>query len=268
VGRLIAALAVAASLVAPVPAAARTITVSGSNAALPLVADLVFYYRHQDPAAPRFSLVGGGAEAGIADAARGIVDVGLTSRALTPSDPAGLVASTFALSAVCLVTNVQNPLPGLSRATVQELVAGSLTSWSQVPGSTRTDAVQPVSLDLTTGTRDVFLSVFVDPATPLGYTPRTFAGVAQARDYIAATPAAWGYVDLAFAGGLHVVPYAGVTCSRATVASGAYPARRPFAFVTRGRPRGAVARFVRWARRDRIARLVIASRYVLPSAAR
>ena len=80
---------------------------------------------------------------------------------------------------------------------------------------------------MTTGARSVFLSVFVDLDTPLAYRPRTFTTAAQVRDYVAPTPAAWGYVDLAFTRGLHIVPYEGVPCTRATIVSGAYPARRP-----------------------------------------
>jgi phosphate transport system substrate-binding protein len=81
---------------------------------------------------------------------------------------------------------------------------------------------------------------------------------------VAATPAAFGYVDLEFARRLHVVAYEGVPCTRATVAGGRYPARRTLGFVTKGRPRGALARFLQWTRTDPTARRVIASRYVLP----
>ena len=125
---------------------------------------------------------------------------------------------------------------------------GLLTSWTQVPGSPRTDAIAPVALDERAGARSVFLSVFVDLATPIAYQPRTLALAAQMRDYVRSTPAAFGYVDLAYAGELHAIPYEGVPCTRATVRSGAYPARRPLGFVTRGRPRGETKRFLRWIR--------------------
>src|SRR3954471_969400 len=72
--------------------------------------------------------------------------------------------------------------------------------------------------------------------------------------------AAFGYVDLALAGPLHVIAYEGVGCARETIRSGAYPARRPLGIVTRGRPRGALARFLRWARTSATARRVIATR--------
>ena len=84
------------------------------------------------------------------------------------------------------------------------------------------------------------------------------------REFVEATPAAWGYVDVAFTDGLHVLRYDGVACDRATIRSGAYPAQRPLGIVTRGRPRGPVARFLRWVATSRKARQVIATRYLIP----
>ena len=109
-----------------------------------LAADLAYFYRHSVKRPPQFSIVGGGTGTGVADAARGIVDIGLASRLLEPTDPPGLVLSPIARSGVCLATNRANPIPGLNRAQINANVAGLLTSWTQVPGSTRTDAIAPV----------------------------------------------------------------------------------------------------------------------------
>ena len=254
-------------LLTPSPAAAaaaRTITMSGATPAQAVVADLAYFYRREARNAPRFSLVGGGTGAAIADAARGIVDAGLSGRELTASDPPGLVFTPLALSAVCLVTNVANPLPNLTRAQLQDVVAGRVTAWSQIPGARLRDPIESVALDLASAPRSVFLNVLVDLDTPVAYSPRTFNVTAQVRDHVAATPAAWGYLDLAFARGLHVVPYEGVACTRETLVSGTYPGRVTMGFVTRGRPRGALARFLRWIARDATAKRVIATRYVVP----
>ena len=58
---------------------------SGASAAQPLVADLAYFYRRETAHAPRFAIVGGGTAAGIADAARGIVDAGLSEPRLAPT---------------------------------------------------------------------------------------------------------------------------------------------------------------------------------------
>ena len=170
-GRLIAAALALAVLALPAPAAARTITFSGAPSAGAVVADLAYFYRHQVRRPPRFSIVGGNTGSGIADVARGIVDAGLANRTLNAQDPPGLVVTPFALTGICLVTNVANPVPNFTRAELQGLVSGSVTSWSQVPGSPRTDAITPVGLDASAGAAVVFLATFVDLATTVGYQP-------------------------------------------------------------------------------------------------
>jgi phosphate transport system substrate-binding protein len=261
--RWAAALAAIAALAGAAPAhAAPTITMSGSVVTRALVADLAYFYRHAVRDPPRFSLAGGVSATGIADTERGVVSAGMVVRDLLPGDPSDLVLTRLALSGVCLVTNLANPVPAMTRAEVQDIVAGRVTSWSQVPGSTRTDAIVPIGLAPGAGTWQVFVSTFVDVGTPLAYAPITLATDLQARDYIEQTPAAFGYLDLSMTGPVHAMRYEGVGCTRAAIRSGAYPAARPLGVVTRGRPRGALERFLRWARTSRVARRVIATRYL------
>jgi phosphate transport system substrate-binding protein len=259
---LIAVLAPAAAAPGRAAAAPPAISMSGAAISRSMVADLAYFYSHAVRRPPRFSLVSSSTNAGIGDVARGIVQGAMVSRNLGATDPSGLVLTPFALSGVCLVTNRANPVPGITRAQLQDLVAGRVTSWSQIPGSPRTDAIVPVTLDQSTGTRLVFDSVFIDVDTPVAYAARTFDTSPQVRDFIEATPAALGYVDLASAGPLHRLAYQGVACNRDTIRSATYPAQRPLGVVTRGRPRGALARFLRWARTSRTAHRVVASRYV------
>jgi phosphate transport system substrate-binding protein len=160
------------------------------------------------------------------------------------------------------VTNRANPVPNLTRAQIQDIVAGRVTRWAEIPGATRTDAIVAVGLPPTSGSAQVFLSDFVDLDTPMTYRPVTLPIDLDARDYIEQTPSAFGYADLALTAPLHVVAYNGVPCTLATIRSGAYPARHPLGLVTRGRPRGALARFLRWVRTSRTARRVVATRYV------
>ena len=256
------AFALAALLAAPAPSQAAPITISGAFAVTAVTADLAYFYRRDVRRPPRFELVGGRTVTGISDVARGISDIGLTSRPLGPDDPAGLVFTAFARTGICLVTNPDNPVPGFTRAQVQDLVAARLTSWSQVPGSPLAGPIAAGALTVGGGSRTTIEATLLDPETPQVYAPRTFVTAAQMRDFIKVTPDAWGYVDLAFAGDLHVVPFDGVPCTRATVASSSYPARTEYGFVTRGRPKGRVARFIRWVRTSKRARRVIATRYV------
>jgi phosphate transport system substrate-binding protein len=191
-----------------------------------------------------------------------VVDAGMVSRNLIAGDPHGLVLTPLALSGVCLITNRANPVPNLTFGQIQDIVAARVTNWAQVPGSARTDAIVPATLDQTAGARQVFDSVFVAVGTPELYAPRTFATADQLRDFVEQTPAAFGYADLALTASVDRPAYQGVACDRRTIRLGAYPAQRPLGVATRGRPRGALARFLRWAARSRTARRVIGSRYI------
>jgi phosphate transport system substrate-binding protein len=264
--RLAAAAIAATALTAAAPARAAaappTITMSGAAISRSLVADLAYFYGHAVRNPPRFSLVASSTNAGIADVKRAIVEGGMVSRNLGATDPSGLVLTPLALSGVCLVANRANPVPGITREQLQDIVAARVTSWSQIPGSARTDAIVPVTLDPSTGTRLVFDSVFLDIGTPILYAARTFDTSPQVRDFIEATPAAFGYVDLASAGPLHTLTYQGVACTRDTVRKATYPAQRPLGVVTLGKPRGALKRFLQWVATSRKARQVIATRYI------
>jgi phosphate transport system substrate-binding protein len=260
--------AVLLALVSAVPAGGRApIRMSGQQITQVLVADLAYFYRHEHRRAPRFELTAGGTGAGIADTVRGIADAALVSRELLPEDPPGLVLTRLASSGVCLVSHRTNPVPSLSRSLLQDIVSGRVTSWSQVPGSSRSDAIVPVTLDRGTGAARVFEQIFLDDGTALGWRPVTLLLSLQARDYVGRTPAAFAYLDLAFTEPVHPIDYEGVPCARSTIRDGSYPAARPIGVVTVGPPRGAVRRFLRWARESRTARRVIATRY-LPAAAR
>ena len=258
------ALAVLLAAIAPSTALAQRqpIKMSGAVNATALTADLAFFYRRAVRSPPRFELVGGRSATGIADVSRGISDIGLTARDLLPTDPPGLVVTPIARTGICLVTNPANPVPGFSRAQIQDLVAARVTVWTQVPGSPLTDPITAGVTSVGAGSRTAFEGAMLDAGTPQLNTTRTFTSAPQMRDYIKVTPNAWGYVDLAFAGELHIVPFDGIPCTRETVASETYPARTELGYVTRGAPKGRVARFIRWVRSSRKARRVIATRYV------
>ena len=259
----VAALAALAALAVPAPGAeAATIRMSGQQITQVLVADLAYFYRHETRRPPLFELTGGGTGAGIADTVRGISDAALVSRELGPDDPPGLRLTKLAVSGVCLASHHTNPVPSMSRALLQEIVAGRVASWTRVPGSTRTDAIIPVTLDPGTGAARVFEQVFVDDTTPVAWQASTLLTSLQARDHVARTPAAFAYLDLAFTDPVHPIAFEGVPCTRTTIRDGSYPASRPIGVVTAGRPKRALRRFLRWARTDRTARRVIATRYI------
>jgi phosphate transport system substrate-binding protein len=258
----VALLLAAAPALAHAAAQAPVVRMSGQQITQAVVADLAYFYRHEVRNPPRFELTQGGTAGGLADLARGITDAALVSRVLEAEDPPGLRLRRLAWSGVCLASHHTNPVPGLTRTLVADIVAGRVTSWSQVPGSTRSDPIIPVALDPGTGAAHVFQDAFLDPDAPIGWQPRTLLLSIQARDFVRATPAALTYLDLAAAGPVHAIPYEGHPCTRTTVRDGSYPARRPLGIVTTSKPKPALRRFLRWIRTSPTARRVLNRRYV------
>ena len=182
-------LAVALLLLVPPAATAQRppIRISGAFTVTALTADLAYFYRRAVRSPPRFDLVGGRTVTGMSDVARGISDIGLVSRPLGPGDPAGLVFTPFARTGICLVTNRDNPVPGLTRAQIQDLVAARVTTWPQIPGSPLLDPIVAGALTVGGGSRTTFEATLLDDATPQLYVPRTFVTAAQMRDFIKVT---------------------------------------------------------------------------------
>ena len=218
-------------------AAARTITMSGSTPTAALVADLAYFYRHESATrrGSRSSAAGPGPGSPTrrADRRRRPREPRArrrTTRRASCSRRSRSAASAWSPTAPTRSRTSAAPRSRTSSpARADELGAGP--GLARAP--TRSRRWRSTSAP---GARSVFLSMFVDLATPLAYLPRTFAtGGADAR------------LRRGHARGarlrrprvrppLHAIPYEGVPCTRATIRSGAYPARRPLGFVTRGRP--------------------------------
>ena len=181
-----------------------------------------------------------------------------------PGDPPGLVLTPLARSGMCLVTNRANPVPGITRAQVQDIVAGPRDELGPGPRlaahatrSSRSAATRrPARAGLPVGLRRPRDAVACTAASPSRPT-------SQVRDYVEQTPAALGLRR----------PRAHRPAARDRLRGRRLHARddqdrqptrrqRPLGVVTRGRPRGALARFLRWAATSRKARQVIATRYL------
>ena len=119
-----------------------------------LVADLAYFYRHSTRNPPQFALSGGNTSTGIADTQRGVSDAGLVSRNLLAEDPPGLVLTPLALSGICLISSRANPVPSLSRAQLQDIVAARVTNWSQIGG--QSGVIIPMIPQAGSGTRSFF----------------------------------------------------------------------------------------------------------------
>lgn len=250
-----------ALVAAPAAAQAKTvITMSGSTSVAPLAAKLAKSYA-KSHRKTQFKLAQGGSDIGVADVAHGRVTIGNSSRDPKPTDPGGLVFNKIARDAVCLVTNPGNPIGSLSQSQVQAIFSGSIRSWSQVPGARATGTIDVVVRSAPSGTQDAFQKLFMgeQQVTPSASQKASSGLVAQT---VRSDRNAIGYVSLEFTRGLNDASYQGVRCNLRNAKSGQYGGTRNFWMVTRGRPKGGAAKFIRWIQKSKRANRIIASAWV------
>ena len=179
---LAAALAVLAAPSAGARGARRARSRSAARARLrPLVADLAYFYRRETRArrGSRSSAAAPGRDRRrrARDRRRRPVQPRARRRR-----PARLVFTPIALSAMCLVTNPANPVPNLTRAQLQDLVAGP-SRLDPGPGLPARDASSPWLRPHLRRPRRLPVGLR-RPRDAARLRPRTFTTAAQMRDFM------------------------------------------------------------------------------------
>lgn len=264
-GLVAAAAVLAASITAsPASAAKPVVTMSGSTSVAPLAEALARGYLKAFPNTVTFKLLQGGSDVGVADVARGRVSIGNSSRDPQASDPGGLVFNRIARDGVCIVTNPNNKLANISQDQVQQIFAGRVRNWSDVPGATAKGPIDLVTRSQASGTQDAFQNIFMGGPNGLrvaaSASQRASNGLVQSA--VRSNENAIGYVDFKFTDGTNPVAYKGVACNLRNAKAGTYPGLRSFWMVTRGKPAGATGKFISWIRSNPKAKAIIGTNWV------
>jgi len=208
----------------------RTVNIEGSTAMAGVVEALQEGFGAQRPDVT-VNCSGTGSGAGIEAALSGRCDLGLSSRALRPSErERGAQAHLIALDGVAVIVHPDNPVTGLTGAEAARLFTGEIANWSEVGGA---DApVAACGREAGSGTRESF-------ETALGVQGRCaytneYSSTGDMVGNVAANPNAIGYASLAAVGrDVSVLEIDGVACSEAAVRDGSYRISRPFLLVTK-----------------------------------
>jgi phosphate transport system substrate-binding protein len=236
-----------------------TITLSGSTSVAPLAAKLAKAYVKGHKV--QFKILQGGSDIGVSDVAHGRVTLGMSSRDPLPSDPGGLVFNRIARDGICVATNPRNSISGLSQAQVQGIFSGRVRSWGQVPGAKTSGTIDLIVRNAASGTQDAFQNIFMGQDLRVSPSASQKPSNGRVQQAIASDKNAIGYVDFNFTTGLHTVPYKGVACTLRNAKSGQYGGVRNFWLVSRGKPKGAAAAWIKWVKSAK-ARRIIASNWV------
>jgi phosphate transport system substrate-binding protein len=235
----------------PASALAKRIIIGGSTSVLPLAQKLAAAYHKAYPRIPEPKVGGGQSDVGITGASEGRFDIGDSSRDPRKcheagGDPCGLVFTKIAQDGVCIITNSANPLANLSTQTVEKIFTGGIRDWSEVKGSNISGPIDLFDRDGASGTQDAFQHIFLGESQKVSpaATAETSNGLEQQA--VKTDKQAIGFVSFAYTGGVHPVGYQGIECNLKNAKSGQYGGVRSFWMVTKGVPKGDVAKFLRW----------------------
>jgi phosphate transport system substrate-binding protein len=240
------------------PASSDTLVLTGSSTIAPLAAEIGKRFEERHPGT-RIDVQTGGSSRGIADARRGVADIGMASRALhkEESDLHGFV---IARDGIAVIVHRDNPVAELTDDQIIRIYTGRVTRWSEVGGK---DApITVVNKAQGRSTLELFLAHFELEA------PEVKASVVigdneQGIKTVAGNPDAIGYVSIGTAEysahhgvPIKLLPLGGVEATTANVRNGTFPLSRPLTLVTREEPTGLAREFIDFARSAEVHDLV------------
>jgi phosphate transport system substrate-binding protein len=193
----------------------------------------------------RFGRVGAsGAGKGLRAALAGEVSVAGVTRSLTPDELAHRpYYQIIGYDALGVFVNVANPVRGLTRAQLKDLLSGRTKRWKELGGTDRPVVVCTEHLDSGRATVDAVRTIALDG--------EAYGDVRQLEDpvdclaLVARDPGAIAAATVAYAlPGTRALPLDGVEPTPEKVRSGAYLLSRPMLLVTKDVPTGAVKDFL------------------------
>ena len=226
------------------------LTLTGSSTLAPVMSEIGKRFEAAHPDV-RIDVQTGGSSRGIADAAAGLADLGMSSRDLKPGEGANLSPMVVARDGVAFVVNAANPVDALTDEQLRAIFTGRITDWGDVGGK-----LGPITVvNRAAGRSELELvSEFwgVKPedltATLVGgenqQVVKTVAGDPTAISYLAVGTAEY---EAEHGAALKSLPLEGVRASSETVAAGTYPLVRPLLLLYRDEPSPLVRAFVEYA---------------------
>lgn len=259
--------AVAAAVIAVVPAAGATTYSTGGSTGMQVVASaLAQAYTKKTGGKVRFTVAGGGSGAGINGAKNGTFVIGDSSNDPTSSEK-GLVFTPITVEPFLVIVNKANKVSTLTQDQINGIFTGQITNWSQVGGENC--AIKGYTRISGSGTLKTFQRLYLGGAAITGsFSAQGSNGLV--RSGVAGNKCGVGFVTYAYTVGtsLPIKPLAvgGVAGTLANTKSGKFVYAGYQYFVTKGSPpAGDIATYVDWCRGPEGAKII--SKYALPTTA-
>jgi len=217
-----------------------TITQAGSTTVYPVARKLAIAFMDRYPEV-EVKTAGGGSGYGISMAAEGVIDIGASSRELTPADPA-LLRHRIGTDGIAIVVHPSNPVSGLGREDIREIFSGRSRQWTQLGGGN--GEILVVAREEGSGTRSAFEDLAMN-GNPICTDAVLEPSNAAVRSLVSVNPDAVGFLSLGMLDhSIKPLSINGVACTLENCRSGRYPLMRPLYFLTKAAPKGLVKEYI------------------------
>lgn len=227
----------------------KPLVVTGSSTVYPLMTDIARRFERLNPGAS-IDVRSGGSGKGLADLRGGMSDIAMVSRELADNER-DLFAFPLCRDGAAIVVHRSNPLTGLSRQQLSELLTGKITDWKQLgghPGAvklawrTEGQAIPDLIREHLKLRPEQIRShaTFFENADAVGFV---------ANDRNAVTVAALGVAERSVKSGaaIKLLAYGGIAASTRTVRDHTYLLSRPLILVARSAPTDLQKRLIDYA---------------------
>jgi phosphate transport system substrate-binding protein len=180
------------------------LAIDGSSALQPLVQSAAAEFDKAN--GTQTSVAAGGSGKGLADAASGAVQIGMSDvfaqdKETTPGQYSALVDHQVAVVAFTLVVSndLQGKIGNLTSDEITQIFTGQVTNWSQIGGPN--ELISVVNRPTTSGTRSTFDKWVLKGTKETAGTTLTEDNTGAVAAAVKATPGSIGYVSIGFVTG-------------------------------------------------------------------
>lgn len=217
------------------------IEIAGSTSVQPVANKLAQAYmeKHSDV---KINTQGGGSGLGIRSVSQGIIDIGTSSKELSPQESEGLNIYVIAKDGIVVVVSPENSMEDLTKSQIKDIYNGKITNWKDVGG--KDGKINVITREDGSGTRSVFQKMILgeDSIRADAVVLTSTESVAQA---VKGDPNAIGYMSITgFKSDLKALKVDGVYPTEETISNGSYAIQNPFLFITKGTQKEVVQDFI------------------------
>ncbi len=221
------------------------VTFAGSTTVQPLADALGQAFQRHHPNV-ELEIAAGGSVVGIQAVHDGTADIGMSSRALTAEEAAGVEIHQIAVDVIAVVVHPTNSVRNLTLEELRRIYLGEITNWREVGGADLPIVV--VMRGKNSGTRGAFDDLVLSGEEPSAVRAQIAVTAGDVVAIVADDPGAIGYVGFGnLESGVAMIAIDGVFPSVETARDGSYPLVRPLLLLTGPLTQPLARRFVEFA---------------------